>query len=418
MGQLLFPRYLAIIPYMNSSPRESIHYVPEMIPVGGCLGTGGPDAKAKAASLVLPARRAPLEPAASRAVAETGLRIGENPFCREAVDSVGRLEVQRLNRSVVRLEPEAPAAPKVERRPAFHERPKRENGSKYAAGEGQNWGLSQRPSARWIAGAGAAITALVILVMVLLPLINAPNAPRAQTANRVLEVENESKVENAETLEQLLTKQPEAMQVFRAYSQAVHVDEVVPLIRNGAALKETLRSHWHPLGVSTGWTPVAEPSWTVFEAAGHACGLLQGGFPDGSKFSAYFTNDNNRILLDWQATSSFGTASFEQLANNKGDASEIRGQISVADFYSAVWPEEDYQSYRLVSPDEKIAIWCYARRGSTAEVCATSLFHEGEIVQEAQGSRSIALQLERGPSAALPNQWLIGQVLHIDSITP
>jgi hypothetical protein len=140
--------------------------------------------------------------------------------------------------------------------------------------------------------------------------------------------------------------------------------------------------------------------------------------PDGSKFAAYFTNDDNRLLLDWKATSSFSTASFEQLSNNQGDASEIRGQISAADFYSATWPEAEYQCYRLVSPDEKTAIWCYARRGSAAANHSTALFQGGEIVQDAQTSRSITLQLERGPSEAQPNQWLIGKVLQIDAVTP
>ena len=401
---------------MNSSPRILTHYVPEILPVDHWSYADGATPENKA--LVLPPKRASLYPLISGAMAEIAFRIRPNAPRRKTADSKQRLEVRRFNSAVVRLEPEVLSVPKLVGYTTFHERPKREKTSRNSTDEDQNWGLSRLPSARWLAGAGVGIVALIILAMILLPSINAPNAPRRHTVNPQLEVASENRIEGFEALNQLLTKQQEAMQLFRAYCQAVIVDKVVPLVKCGDVLKETLRQYWRPLGISALAAPPAESTWTVFQAAGHACGLLQGILPDGSKFAAYFTNDDNRLLLDWKATSSFSTASFEQLSNNQGDASEIRGQISAADFYSAAWPEAEYQCYRLVSPDEKTAIWCYARRGSAAGNLSTALFQGGEIVQDAQTSRSITLQLERGPSEAQPNQWLIGQVLQIDAITP
>ena len=401
---------------MNSSPRILTHYVPEILPVEHWSDADGATLENKAA-VTIPPQRASLDPIISETMTAIAYRIGTTASRRKNANSEQRLEVRRFNSAVVRLEPEAPSAPKVERHVTFHEKPNRENAPRNSTGEGQNWGLTQLSSARWLAGAGAAIVALIILAMILLPSINAPNAPRNHTPIPQLAVECESQIDGSETLNQLLTKQPEAMQMFRAYSHAAIVDEIVPLLRSADALKETLREYWHPLGVSALWAPAADSTWTVFQAAGHACGLLQGIFPDGSKFAAYFTNDNNRLLLDWKATSSFSTASFEQLSKNEGDASEIRGHISAADFYNTAWPEAEYQSYRLISPDEKTTIWCYARRGSAAENLTTSLFQEGEIVQNTQSSRNITLQLKRGPSDAQPNQWLIAQVLQIDAVT-
>lgn len=402
---------------MDSIPRTSTHSLPEMTPAGNSRSVDRNKRQRGNRTTALPPKRVLPDPLIREAIAEEGLRIGSNPArCEEG--SPKRQEVKKHNKSIVRLKHGSASSKKIVRLTVFLDSPASETASKISRGEGQGWGLSKQHSARWLVGAGVAVTALVIGVMTLLPSINAPNAPRAHTAKKQLAAENETKVESATMLNQLLGKQPQAMQIFRTYSHAAHLDEILPLIRNGEALKETLRSHWRPLGVPSQWTFDAEPTWTVFEAAGHACGLLQGIFPDQSKFAAYFTNDDHRLELDWKATTTFGTASFEQLAKNEGDGSEIRGKISAADFYSATWPETEYQSYRLVSPDEKTVIWCYARRGQAAEAIVSSLFQEGEIVQEAESARSVALRLERATSDALPNQWLIGQVLQVDAITP
>ena len=119
-------------------------------------------------------------------------------------------------------------------------------------------------------------------------------------------------------------------------------------------------------------------------------------------------------MLDWKATTVFGTASLSQLSEGAGDGSEIRGSLSKADFYNATWPEEDYQSYRLTTPNEEASVWCYSRRGETAKHSISSLFNSGEITGEAQTIRKATLSLARGPAEALPNQWLIEEMLHVD----
>ena len=186
----------------------------------------------------------------------------------------------------------------------------------------------------------------------------------------------------------------------------------------GGTLEETLRRHWHPLKLPSSWTPDADSSWNVQELAGRPYGVLEGFLPDHQKFAAYFTWQGGRLLLDWKATVGFGTASFEQLAEGKGDAAEIRGEISAAEYYSAAWPEADYRSYRLTSPDRETSIWCYVRRGEAAEGAIAPLFNQGEIIGESNSSRKITLRLVRGSPESLPNQWLIGEMLHLDWATP
>ena len=364
-------------------------------------------------------------PAVERSLSEisddngsTGLRIEPNLTRVDASDMPRRIEVQEINGSVIRLEDAVPAPPKAVRQFTFRERGVRAEDQKNPRGEGREWGVADRKPNRWLLGVGAGVVAIIILPMALLPMFNARNAPKADPEKGAVKVEIEEKIEGMEALDRILMKQTEAMQIYRAYSHATHIDEILPLIRDGVHLKETLRSAWQPLSITRRWSPASNSAWAVYKLSGHPCALLEGHLPDQSKYTAYFTNERNRLLLDWKATSAYGTASFKELEENTGNPDEIRGLISIAEFYSAVWPEADYQSYRFVSPDGEKSIWCYSRRDDASVAAIAELFRKGEIIEEAQTALKITLRLERGPAEALSNQWLIREMLHIDWLAP
>ena len=363
---------------------------------------------------VLPSRRSLSNRPAPVSLTEVGLRI-ESALARGAApNSSSRIEVQEINREVIRLEQAEDAPARVERHFTFHEKQKPLDTKKSLMGESRNWGMSHRLSTRWILGMAVAVGFLVIATLMLLPAINAPNAPTEDPNKGLLTVVDEEKINGMENLDLLLTRQTEASQIFRSFAQAIHPDEVVPLIVDGRILYETLRKHWHPLDVPRDWVPAADCAWGVLEFGGQAYGVLEGQFPNHSPFTAYFTIQDERLMLDWKATTVFGTASLSQLSEGAGDGSEIRGSLSKADFYSATWPETDYQSYRLTTPNEENSIWCYSRHGETAQHSISSLFNSGEISGEAQTIRKVTLSLARGPAETLPNQWLIEEMLHVD----
>lgn len=365
---------------------------------------------------VLPARRTIADAAPDNRPAEVGLRIDLHRAPSATTDARPRLAVQEIG-PIPRLDQAVEAPPKVERQFTFHPRPPRHHG-KSRDGEGGDWGNARRYPALWIFGVALLVTLPVISALMLLPSINAPNAPRQDSGAGLFSVVDEEKLEGMEIMNQLVLKQPEALQIFRSYAHASHADEVLPLIKDGRLLAETLREHWRPLEISKSWRPDADSAWSVLDIGGAPYGLMEGTFADQTKFAAYFAYQDGHFLLDWKATVAYGTARFGELGEGTGDASEIRGEISVAEFYSAVWPEADYQSYRLTSPAREISIWCYARRGETAEGALGTLFYKGEITDETPSSRKITLRLARGPAQALPNQWLIGEMLHIDWATP
>lgn len=403
---------------MNTRLSDSNNLVPKVSPDDAWVDPDEALSGSLTKPFVLPARRTVADSSPSRAPQAVGLRIESNPARGEPADVVGRIEVQEIGSSVVRLDHGVPPPPKVERQYTFHERPAREESGKNRNGESREWGMVRRHPVLWIVGMGAVVCLLVISSLMLLPAINAPNVPGKNPVEWALRAEEVDKVEGMEALNLLLTQQPEARQIFRAYAQATRVEEIVPLIKDGKMLEETLRREWDPLMLPSSWAPDDDSSWNIQEFDGQAYAVMDGYLPDKSKFSAYFTRQAGRLVLDWKASVGFGTATFDELVEGKGDAAEIRGEISAADYYSATWPEAEYQNYRLTSPDRKNSIWCYVRRGEATEAVIAPLFTPGAILGESKTTWKITLRLARGPAESLPNQWLVGEMLHINWATP
>jgi hypothetical protein len=350
---------------------------------------------------------------------ETGLRIESNLVRRDASqDAHQHLEVQEFNSTVVRLEQLSPAPPKVARQTKFIERGTRAPASQNPRGEGKDWGRTQRQSVLWILKVGAGVIALVIAAMMMLPSINRANAAREVPAERSFKVIEKDVIEGIDALNRMFEKQPEAELIFRAYGRAAVVDEVLPLVRDGQGLDEILRREWKPAGIPENVSPPKGFSWHVVRSGSHYCGILEGTLPDFTKFSAYFVNQGDRLLMDWKATNGYGTATFEDMSKGTGDTREIRGTLIPSNFHTSTWPEADYFSYQLVSPSGASAIWCYASRKAPSAGQIARHFQSGEILHEPPGPKKVTLRLEPGPTGQLPNQWLIAELLHTDWTAP
>lgn len=363
---------------------------------------------------ILPARRSLENRPSETRYAEVGLRIAPALTRSPSPDSPKRLEVQEVNLEVIRLEQEVKTLFKVDRQITSQENIEATKAEGNPKGEDSESRAIQQMPKRWIFGMITAVALIVIAGLLLLPWINSTNAPSKRSNPTILSIVEEEEIVGTEAMDRLLEKQPEALQIFRTYVRAVHFDEVGPLVVDGRSIRDTLQTHWSPLEVPKDWSPDPDCAWGVMDLGNKAYGILEGLFPNQTPFKAYFSYQGDRMLLDWKATTAFGTASFSQLNKGLGDASEIRGILSSDEFYSTAWPEAEYQSYRLTMPDEEFTIWCYARRGGTAYSGLAPLFTSGELTGEKQIDRKVTLSLARGPAETLPNQWLIGELLQID----
>lgn|GEM_PF-2003902 len=347
-----------------------------------------------------------------------GLRIGSESPRRPADDSDSQLEVQEIAGNVVRLEPEVSAVARVPRQITSQELPRGNSLQRPPHGEGKEWGRARNQSVHWILGTSLGVAAVVIVALMFLPLINQSNAARLRPGQVGLVLAQEENIESLESLNDLLTRQPEAEQIFRNYASAAVADDVLPFVLHAQAVEPHIRKNHRSMVVSKEWLPPEDTTWNVIDNDGHPFGLLVGNLPNFSKFSAYLVLSDNHLHLDWKATTGYGTATFEDLANNHGDPTEIRGKILPSGFFTATFPEAEFQSYQLVSPDDSKAIWCYMRRGNPAEGVLGKLFLAGEILQSTPEPQKVTLRLEPGPAGALPNQWLITEMLHKDWLTP
>lgn len=395
------------------------NHVPEVTPVDVWDDDGGSaPIAASVATLVLPVRnllRLPPRPGAN-VKKPSGLRIDAKTPERHAIAPDQHLEVQKLDGQVLRLDPASPEIAKMPRLPARQAKPARNEVNHTPPGEGAEWGHSRKLPIRWLLWIGLGITSLVIVALVLLPLINQSNAARPATVGLVMD--QEDVIEGLAALNDLTTRQLDAEQIYRAFASTSIVEEILPLVRNAPAMEPLIRKASRSAPVSRQWLPPEDTTWSVFDREGLTCGLLAGSLPDFSKFNAYLILVHNQLYLDWKASTGYGTATFQQLQENQGDPAEIRAMVLLSEFYTAAFPEAEFQSYQLMSPDDSQSIWCYTRRGEPAHHALGKLFQVGEILERSLEHQKVTVRLAHGPAGALPNQWLIAEMLHQDWITP
>lgn len=371
---------------------------------------------------MLPPKRARSSPPQGQGAAakpEAGLRIDASPVrLREEEDAAPRLEVQQFDGSVVRLAPDESGPERAPRKFSFLARPPAPPQDGRTDGEAREWGAKKRYPIRWMIGAGVGVTALVVGAMTLLPGINQNNAVReGQIRDLVIDAE-EKPIDGLDRMNDMFVREDEANQVFRNYAEARIVDDFLPIVRDAKTLEPLIRSRFVPLNVPKDWSPRKQAVWSVGGEAGAIHGVLEGTLPDFSEFRAYLILEDGQLRMDWKATTAYGTADFGELASGRGDASEIRGLIEPTGFYSAAFPEETYRCYQLLSADRENTLWCYTQKGSPADTQIGLQFQEGVILKATDGPVKVTLRLERGPEGALPNQWLIREMLHKDWIMP
>jgi hypothetical protein len=327
------------------------------------------------------------------------------------------LQIEEYGAGVLRLDPVEPSPPRIARRAiaCFQARPAAPAPGRHA-GEAGEWGRGSRQPVMWLALAGLATAAMVVGAMTLLPSINQKNDGRPGALQLVVATEDE--VEGAEGLAAMYQRQAEAADLFAAYATADSIERRLPLLRDAAVIEPLLRATEAAPLAPAGWHPDDAGSWDAFDAGGRTCGLLTGMLPGRQPFGAYFVKVWGHLLIDWKATTGYGSATFAELEQGQGNPAEIRGFISAGTFYHPLFPESDHRCFYFSAPVGVQGVWCYAPRGSAVEAAIDRVLGSGLIVESSTRPEKITLRLERPPAGAMPNQWLIGEMLHKDWISP
>lgn len=347
-----------------------------------------------------------------------GLRIGGWLAEYAASTEPPSFEVQEISGTVVRLDPETAAEPWAERQINFQQRPAGAEPRRGAAGETREWGRSRKQPVIWMVASGGAVLAMVILALVMLPSIDKSISASPRPGDIELVLEQDGMNAEALAIKSMLDHQKEAEEIFRALVTAPSVPDILPSLRDVDEIAGLIQADPHLIGSFINQAPPKTEHWTARHSDGLTYGLLKGTLPDYSGFEAYFVLQDDKLVLDWKASSAFGTANFGELAQKRGNPSEIRSWVSNAGFYTLAFPEDEFQCHQLLSPDKKQSVWAYSRRGSDVESLINTRLKSGYTLQNETESMKATFRLEAGPAEALPNQWLIGELLHKDWIAP
>ncbi len=368
------------------------------------------------APAILPPKRTKNEtvPDGSEEDAPEGLRIESKVQARAIGNTEHQLEVHELAANVIRLDPVEPSVVKMPRQAVLHELPAGYSLTRPKVDVGVEWGRANKHSMRWILGISAGVGILIISAVMLLPRINRSNASNPGAIGLVMDPEE--KVDGIEASNELLARQTEAEQIFRAYATARLPHDILPLVRDSKSLEPIILASHHSAMAPSDWTPPANVRWSVSSGDEHPFAVLEGSLPGFTKFCAYMILSKNRLRLDWKATTGYGTATFAELETNKGNPAEIRGSILPADFYTNVFPEAGFHSFQLVSPDNEKTVWCYTRRDQPSDAALARLIFHGEILESDTAPKKVTLRLQHAPAGSLPNQWLIDEILHAEWI--
>jgi hypothetical protein len=367
---------------------------------------------------VLPPRRAASDVSDTTTEADrVGLRIEPHLDRVESPDGPQRIEVQEFTGSIIRLEQPAPSPQKIARQVKFLDLPVREEGASSASEEGAQWGLEKRTSNSWMVSAGAVLLVILILCLVLLPLINSSRFKKTKEAPLHKDNPITAKIQ-PKAANPLEGQKAKALELFSSYVTATTVEEALLCLRDRETIAPLFRARWQPTGISKQWQATNSCGWIAVVRESLSYAVLRGELPDQSEFYAYFINDGQKLLLDWKATIAYSSALFTDLEKKQGDLTEVRGKISPTDYYSLTWPEKDYQSFKFTSPDLETTLWAYSRRRESADIALLKILGKTGDGQETQKTGRVTLRLAAGPETALPNQWLIQELLHPDWINP
>lgn len=276
--------------------------------------------------------------------------------------------------------------------------------------EKTEWQGAQTFKVRWIVGISIGLIVLLAGSLALLPYINKANDIPEQAV--VLRAEKLYAAERVQVAESLMESRLDAVSIFNVYLSTSVADDLLPFIRDREEVEPLLRSAELPGVQGLTWTSNPQADWSILMVNGWPCALLSGVLSNFEDFTAYFVWENDMLLLDWEATTGYGTATFDELRDGQGDASEIRGVLSPSVFYTAAYPEEDYQSYQLVEPLGDRAVWCYVKRKTPLETMIHMMFVGGGIIRQQVEPTKVTIKLSRGTEGAMSNQWLIEELLH------
>lgn len=213
--------------------------------------------------------------------------------------------------------------------------------------------------------------------------------------------------------------QQRCRQILQELARAQKVEEIASLLRNTPTLAASLQRHWKP------W--VSEPSeeqngdffFDVGQVQRRGYLMVQGWCRDSTPFNAFFVEEGERILLDWEATMGVGEAKIETLLRDPTHHPvTMRVVITPSTYYLPALPEADYQSYQLSFVGSDAIVWGFVPRGSLAHQQLSKILPTDAALFEPVTEERVTLRLRRVNELLAQNRFFVTEILHKDWVMP
>lgn len=148
--------------------------------------------------------------------------------------------------------------------------------------------------------------------------------------------------------------------------------------------------------------------------------LLTGIDPDHLQAVAYFVEEEDgRYLFDWEASEGYCELLPSDVHHLNDDNERVmRVVISIGNYYSPAFPEDEYQCYafhNLPNQTDEKYLWGFAKRDSPEDRRLMASYEDPDV----RGTeRRVTLKVRRGPADSLKNHVEIVEYLHTDWLTP
>lgn len=286
-------------------------------------------------------------------------------------------------------------------------------------GERKEWGeVVQGGSGKWMLIAGVVVFLTIMTAVVISHLSDSKGNSRPSVFAQIELEEVEPLIQEDRLAESLETAKELYGEMVQA-SEPAHLSEIVyaPETIVPAIDGDRFFGRVAP----EGWLPKDDAQWKISSVETDQ-GAIRFAYLIGldweySPFEVIYRYEDDRLSIDWKATVGYGTASFEEMRMGEGNGDEIRTTVSQTSFYTFALPEDKYQAFRLLSPNEESNIWGYVEKDSEVMKDFEQLFERAAITADGAQDAEVVVRIEPGPKDSLANQWVIKELLATNWLT-
>jgi hypothetical protein len=211
----------------------------------------------------------------------------------------------------------------------------------------------------------------------------------------------------------------ECIEAFKKFTAAKNIAEVLPHIRQEENTQALLAKRWKPWPSPPDLSSLDLCAEEIETDTKRPFLWLTGTNQDQSSFHCFFVHQNDRFVVDWEATSQLGDTSLTTLSQFPTEAEiTLRITLAASPYYLPSLSEKDYESYKITSFHDDTILWGYAARNSPVHQKITELLRSDAFLVESVPAARATIKLKRIDSIAGKNRFFITEMLHKDWIMP